>query len=51
MKVEKKLRDKIPLICFDNEIAWIVGYMVSDKYKVKEDTKRILEIKYEGEEA
>lgn len=51
MKIEKELRDKIPLICFDSEIAWITGYMVSDKYKVKEDTKTILEIKYEGEEA
>jgi tRNA(Ile)-lysidine synthase len=51
MKVEKKLRDKIPLICFGSEIAWITGYMVSDRYKVKENTKKILEIKYEGEEA
>ena len=51
MKVEKGLRDKTPLICFDSEIAWITGYMVSDKYKVKAGTKKILEIKYEGEEA
>lgn len=50
VKVEKELRDKTPLICFDSEIAWITGYMVSDKYKVKADTKKILEIKYEGEE-
>jgi len=50
MKVERDLRDKIPLICFDNQIAWIVGYKISDKFKIKENTREILEIKYEGED-
>nr|WP_306301464.1 tRNA lysidine(34) synthetase TilS [Clostridium arbusti] len=50
MKIEKNIRNKIPLICFDNEISWIVGYRVSDKFKVVENTKEILEIKFEGEE-
>lgn len=49
MKIEKSLRDKIPLICFNNEISWIVGYRVSNQFKVDENTKEILEIKFEGE--
>ena len=49
MKIEKSLRDKIPLICFGSEIAWIVGYRVSDKFKVDENTIKILEIKFESE--
>lgn len=50
MKIEKNLRDNIPLICFNDEIAWIVGYKISNKFKIKEQTKKILEIKYEGED-
>ncbi|SMC28981.1 tRNA(Ile)-lysidine synthase [Clostridium acidisoli DSM 12555] len=50
MKIERDLRDKIPLICFDNEIAWIVGHKMSNKFTIKENTRQILEIKYEGEE-
>lgn len=49
MKIEKSLRDKIPLICFDSEIAWIIGYRVSDKFKVDKNTIKILEIKFESE--
>lgn len=50
MKVDKTKRDHIPLICFHGEIAWIVGYKVSDKFKVDKNTKKILEIKFESEE-
>ncbi|MDD3223314.1 MAG: tRNA lysidine(34) synthetase TilS [Clostridium sp.] len=50
MKISKPLRDKIPLICFDDEIAWIVGYRVSDIFKVTDETKDILEIRFEGGE-
>lgn len=50
MKIEKAQRDFIPLICFESEISWIVGYKVSDKFKISRSTKRILEIKFEREE-
>lgn len=50
MKIPKEERDKIPLVCFGDEIAWIVGYKVSDRFKVDKETKNILEIKFEGEE-
>jgi tRNA(Ile)-lysidine synthase len=49
-KICKEYRDQIPIICFDNEIGWIVGYRVSELFKVDENTKNILEIKVEGEE-
>lgn len=50
MKVLKEERDKIPLVCFGDEIAWIVGYRISDRFKVDKETKNILEIKFEGVE-
>ena len=36
LKVPREERDIIPLICFDDEIAWIVGYKVSESFEGKE---------------
>jgi tRNA(Ile)-lysidine synthase len=45
-KIPRELREKIPLIADGNEIVWIIGYKTSDKYKVNEQTKQVLRIKY-----
>lgn len=45
-KIEKKDRDKIPLLCADGEIVAIIGNRVSEKYKVTKDTGRALAIEY-----
>lgn len=45
-KIPRELRDKIPLICIDNEIVWVVGYKISDKFKVTENTKIVLIMEY-----
>jgi tRNA(Ile)-lysidine synthase len=45
LKIPKEERDRIPLICFGENIAWIVGYRISENYKVDKTTKNILEIK------
>jgi tRNA(Ile)-lysidine synthase len=45
MKVPQMERDRIPLVCFGEDIGWIVGYRISDNYKVDKTTKNILEIK------
>ena len=36
-------------ICFGEDIAWIVGYRVSDKFRITDNTKNILQIKLESE--
>jgi tRNA(Ile)-lysidine synthase len=48
LKVPQEERDKIPLVCFGDEIAWIVGYRISDKFKIGKSTNYILEIKIEN---
>jgi tRNA(Ile)-lysidine synthase len=45
-KIPVELRDKIPLIAQGNEIIWIIGYGISDKFKVTENTKTVLRLKY-----
>lgn len=48
MKIPRQYRDKIPLLCFGDNIAWIIGYQISEKYKLDADTKKILEITVKG---
>lgn len=45
-KVPIEDRDKVPIICFDNNIAWIVGYKVSEDYKITSKTKKIIKITF-----
>ncbi|WP_312888841.1 tRNA lysidine(34) synthetase TilS [Clostridium bowmanii] len=50
LKVHKDKRDEIPLLCFGDDIGWVVGYRISEKFKVSKDTKNILQIRIESEE-
>lgn len=49
LKIPQNKRNDIPLLCFDEDIAWIIGYNISDKYKVDKNTTNILQIKLESE--
>jgi tRNA(Ile)-lysidine synthase len=49
LKVPKVKRNEIPLICFGDDIGWVVGYRVSEKFKISKDTKNILKIRLESE--
>ncbi len=44
-KVPREMRDELPLIADGKHIVWIPGLRMSLAYQVREDTKRILEIK------
>ncbi len=43
-KIPSAIRDEIPLICDDSHVMWIVGYRISEYYKVNDTTKKILEV-------
>jgi len=43
-KVDKNTRDEVPLILSDNKIIWVVGYRISEEFKVDKGTKNILKI-------
>jgi len=47
-KIPREKRDEIPLVAKQNEIVWIIGYKISDKFKVTENTKSVLILKYNG---
>lgn len=50
MKIPREKRDTIPLLCFDNDISWIIGYKISDKYKVHDGAKNVIEVKVERQD-
>lgn len=45
-KIPIDIRDRIPLVSKGKEIVWIVGYVISDKYKITKSTKRVLKLEF-----
>ena len=43
-KIPNRERDTCPLLAVDSHILWVVGYRISEQYKVRENTKRILQV-------
>jgi tRNA(Ile)-lysidine synthase len=43
-KIPRDIRDEIPVVAIGNEIVWVAGYKISDKFKVTENTKSILKL-------
>jgi len=42
LKVPRYQRSQIPLLCSNGRIAWVVGYRISEDFKVGPETKRVL---------
>ncbi|OPJ64989.1 tRNA lysidine(34) synthetase TilS [Clostridium chromiireducens] len=50
MKISKDERDTIPILCFDERVAWIIGVRNSEEYKVTAQSKNILKVVVERKE-
>ena len=49
-KIPREERDRIPLAADGSHILWIIGYRMSEGYKITENTKNVLEIQMRREE-
>lgn len=45
-KMPRDEREGIPLVCVGPEVLWIVGFRISEKYKITPQTKKILILEY-----
>lgn len=43
-KIPSAERDCIPLLAADSHIIWVIGYRISEYYKVSKNTKRVLQV-------
>ena len=43
-KVPRYLRDEVPVLTSRKEIVWVVGYRISEKYKVTGKTKKVIRV-------
>ncbi len=41
-KIDISMRNKIPIIVYNNEVVWITGMCLSENHKISENTKNIL---------
>ena len=46
-KIPAEIREQVPVVAIGKHVMWIVGYRISEYYKVSPKTKMILEIRYE----
>ncbi len=45
-KIPREERDTIPIIEDDGKIIWVVGYRISEEYKVSSNTSKVLVLEY-----
>lgn len=44
-KIPRGERDRIPLLAEGSHVLWIVGYRISDDYKISAETRKVLQVK------
>ncbi len=49
-KIPRQERDKLTLLADGSRILWVVGYRISESYKVTSQTKQILKVQVKGVE-
>lgn len=42
IKLPREKRDEVPIIAVENEVIWVVGYKVNEKFTADKNTKKIL---------
>lgn len=47
-KIPRDLRDEIPLLMCGENIIWVIGYRMSEAYKVKKETRDVLRVEYKN---
>lgn len=47
-KIPRDLRESIPVLAQENHVIWLIGYRISEYYKVSENTKRVLQVQLKG---
>lgn len=44
-KIPRELRDRIPVLAEGSHVIWLIGYRISEYYKVDSNTKHVLQVR------
>ncbi len=47
-KVPRAERDRVPLVVSPRGIAWVVGYRLDERFRVRPETRRVLRLRWEA---
>ena len=47
-KIPREERNKIPLLTCGGEVLWLIGGRINEQYKITQNTRMVLEVKYQG---
>ncbi len=45
-RIPRKWRPRVPVVCSGDDILWVVGYRIDERYKVRPDTDKILRLEF-----
>lgn len=45
-KIPREKRSRLPLVAKGKDIVWVIGYKISDAYKITENTKKVLKLEF-----
>ncbi|MDP2842440.1 MAG: tRNA lysidine(34) synthetase TilS, partial [Acetobacterium sp.] len=45
-KVDRNRRNEIPLLVIDNEVLWILGHAINQRFLADDDSKNIIRVTY-----
>lgn len=46
-RIPRAWRDRVPLVCAGDEIAWVAGWRIAHPFRVTDSTRRVLRITFE----
>jgi tRNA(Ile)-lysidine synthase len=45
-RIPQAWRRDIPVVCAGDNIIWVVGFRIDERYKVRPDTKNVLRLEF-----
>ncbi|MBN1692485.1 MAG: tRNA lysidine(34) synthetase TilS [Dehalococcoidales bacterium] len=45
-RIPRKWRPRVPIVCSGDDILWVVGYRIDERYKVRPDTDKVLRLEF-----
>lgn len=49
-KIPREDRGRIPLVADGSHVLWVIGYRISEYYKITDDTHTVIQIQLNGGE-